>query len=79
MPIIRTLAIFKSRFILKLFFASKLVYKSKVQLLLLLCKDFAAAAMANIHSFLPPLFHSEDAKEGVMAMVERRAAEFKGK
>ncbi len=38
-----------------------------------------AAALANIHSYLPPLFHSEDAKEGAMAMVERRAANFKGR
>ena len=38
-----------------------------------------AAALANIHSYLPHLFHSEDAKEGAMAMVERREAEFKGK
>ena len=38
-----------------------------------------AAALANIHSYLPHLFHSEDAKEGAMAMVERRAAEFKGR
>lgn len=38
-----------------------------------------AAALANIHSYLPHLFHSEDAREGAMAMVERRAAEFKGR
>lgn len=38
-----------------------------------------AAALANVHSYLPQLFHSEDAKEGAMAMVERRAAEFKGR
>ena len=37
-----------------------------------------AAALANIHSYLPHLFYSEDAKEGAMAMVERREAEFKG-
>lgn len=42
-------------------------------------RNGAAAVLANIHGFLPPLFHSEDAKEGVMAMVERRAAVFKGK
>ena len=38
-----------------------------------------AAALANIHSYLPHLFHSEDAKEGAMAMVERREADFKGR
>ncbi|MGP5120195.1 crotonase/enoyl-CoA hydratase family protein [Psychrobacter alimentarius] len=37
------------------------------------------AALANIHSYLPDLFYSEDAREGAMAMVERREAEFKGK
>ena len=42
-------------------------------------RNGAKAALANIHSYLPPLFHSEDAKEGVMAMVERREAEFVGK
>lgn len=39
----------------------------------------AKAALANIHSYLPDLFYSADAKEGATAMVERRAAEFKGR
>ena len=39
----------------------------------------AGVALGNIHGYLPELFHSEDAKEGAMAMVERRAAEFVGK
>ena len=42
-------------------------------------RNGAKAALANIHSYLPPLFHSADAREGAMAMVERRAAEFKGR
>lgn len=42
-------------------------------------RNSAASAIANIHSYLPPLFHSEDAREGAMAMVERRAADFKGR
>ena len=42
-------------------------------------RNGASAALANIHTYLPPLFHSEDAKEGAMAMVERRKAEFVGK
>ena len=42
-------------------------------------RNGAAAALANIPSYLPDLFNSEDAKEGVMAMVERRAAVFKGR
>lgn len=41
-------------------------------------RNGAKVALANIHGYLPPLFHSEDVKEGAMAMVERRAAEFKG-
>ncbi|MBO1530998.1 crotonase/enoyl-CoA hydratase family protein [Psychrobacter sp. F1192] len=39
----------------------------------------AASALANIHSYLPDLFHSDDAKEGAMAMVERREAHFTGR
>lgn len=42
-------------------------------------RNGAASAIANIHSYLPPLFHSEDAREGAMAMVERREADFKGR
>ena len=39
----------------------------------------AGVALGNIHGYLPALFHSEDAREGAMAMVERRAAEFNGR
>ena len=42
-------------------------------------RNGAKAALANIHGYLPDLFHSEDAKEGAMAMVERREAEFVGR
>ena len=36
-------------------------------------------AFAELHGYLPALFHSEDAKEGVMAMIERREAKFVGR
>ncbi len=42
-------------------------------------RNGAGVALSNIHSYLPALFHSEDAKEGAMAMVERREADFKGR
>ena len=42
-------------------------------------RNGAKAALANIHGYLPHLFYSEDAKEGAMAMVERREAEFQGR
>lgn len=36
-------------------------------------------AFANLQSLLSPLLVSEDAREGVMAMIERRMPKFKGK
>lgn len=36
-------------------------------------------AFANLQGLLSPLLVSEDAREGVMAMIERRAPHFKGK
>ena len=42
-------------------------------------RNGAGVALGNIHSYLPALFYSEDAKEGAMAMVERREAEFVGR
>ena len=37
------------------------------------------AAFANLQGLLMPLLASQDAQEGVMAMLERRAPQFKGK
>ena len=36
-------------------------------------------AFSNLQLHLNPLLHSQDAQEGVMAMLERRAPKFKGK
>src|SRR5690606_19280104 len=38
-------------------------------------RNGAKAAIEKIHGYLPPLFHSEDAKERAMAMGKRREAE----
>lgn len=42
-------------------------------------RNGADSALSHISSFLPPIFKSEDAKEGVASMVERREARFKGR
>ncbi|CAM2787943.1 crotonase/enoyl-CoA hydratase family protein [Acinetobacter celticus] len=39
----------------------------------------AEVAFSNLQLYLNPLLHSQDAQEGVMAMLERRAPKFKGK
>lgn len=39
----------------------------------------AEAAFSNLQLHLNPLLHSQDAQEGVMAMLERRVPKFKGK
>ena len=42
-------------------------------------RNGAATALSNVYSYLPHLFHSEDAREGAISMVERREAEFTGR
>lgn len=37
------------------------------------------AAFAQLHQALAPLFNSDDAREGVMAMLQKRAPNFQGK
>ncbi len=39
----------------------------------------ADAAFEQLNQHLQPLLHTQDVQEGVMAMLERRGANFKGK
>ena len=41
--------------------------------------DGEVTAFANLHGYLPALFASQDAKEGAMAMIERREPSFSGR
>lgn len=41
--------------------------------------DGQEAAFAKLNGYLPPLFQSQDAQEGVMAMLQKRPAQFQGR